>query len=124
MLSTNSNFADVVNYVIGIINLTIPVLVALAVVMFMWGAVRFIMKSGESVGGAAERDAMVWGVIALFVLFSIWGILHIMQNTLLGAGSYSGSSAGSSGNCVTTSHTITNSSNGVIGAVKTTDCSK
>ncbi|HVZ76179.1 MAG TPA: hypothetical protein VG934_02850 [Candidatus Paceibacterota bacterium] len=85
MLSNNSTFADVVSYAIGIINLTIPVLVAFAIVVFMWGAVRFIMKSGESVGGAAERDAMVWGIIALFVLFSIWGILAILQNTLLGA---------------------------------------
>lgn len=77
----------VIGSVIALINHSIPVLIALALVIFMYGCVRYIMAAGGKAEGGASRSAIAWGLVALFVLFSVWGILGIMCATLLGSGS-------------------------------------
>lgn len=83
MLSHSSSLKDVVSWTIGIINQIIPVLTVLALALFMWAVVRYILKAEESHGKGEERTALLWGIIALFVLFSVWGIVKILQRTLL-----------------------------------------
>jgi len=60
-------------------------LVALAVVWFIWNVVRYVMSSDEEKKGAAKSQ-MIWGIIAIAVIVSIWGIVGILQN-LFGVGS-------------------------------------
>lgn len=83
MLTPSSTFRDVVDLSISLINLVIPVLVALALVLFLWGGVRYIYKSGDAHGKGADKEALLWGVIALFVLFSIWGLLRLLKESFL-----------------------------------------
>ncbi len=83
MLSNHSSLAGVVSFIIGIINSIIPVLVVLALVLFMYSGLRYVLKASESHGKGAERSAMMWGIVALFVIISVWGLLRIMCATLL-----------------------------------------
>ena len=76
--------ASLVNQFVELINTAIPVLFSLALVLFLWGGVRYIYKSGDVKGKSEERTAMVWGLVALFVLFSIWGIIRILQDSFFG----------------------------------------
>lgn len=78
---TSLSLSGLIGKFIGIVEQLIPVLFALALVYFMWSGVRYVIKSGE--GGAEERSNLLWGVIALFVMFSIWGILQILCQSLL-----------------------------------------
>lgn len=86
-LTEASSLKDVVAFVIGYIDLIIPVLAAAALVLFLWSGLQYILKAGESHGKGAEREALLWGVIALFVLFSVWGILRLVCSTLIGTSS-------------------------------------
>lgn len=86
-LSGSSSFSSVVAWVIGFINLVIPVLTLLALVLFLYSGYRYIIKSGETQGKGREREALLWGIVALFVLFSVWGLLRIICNTLVGSDS-------------------------------------
>ena len=52
-----------------------------AVVVFFWGMVKYIYSLGEK-EKADGRWLMVWGVIALFVMVSVWGLVNILKNTL------------------------------------------
>lgn len=90
-IGPGDTFRDVVLFIISLIDMAIPVLVALALVLFLWGAMRYVAKSADAHGKGADKEALLWGLIALFVLFSIWGILRILNNTFLGAGSSGGS---------------------------------
>ncbi len=74
--------ADVVSHVIGLINTIIPVLFTLALVLFMWTAVRYVTQASE--GGGEVRGQLLWGIIALFVILSIWGLVNILCYTFLG----------------------------------------
>ncbi len=57
----------------------------LALLVFFWGLVKFIMSAGP--GGKADgKQLMIWGTIALFVMVSIWGIVHFIGGEILGEG--------------------------------------
>ena len=73
------NFASIIqNTLVPLINLTVSVLSALAIVVFFWGLVRYIYESGDAHGHSEGKERIIWSLIALFVLFSIWGILALM----------------------------------------------
>lgn len=78
---TSLTFGGLIGKFIGIIEQIMPVLFTLALLFFMWSAVRYVIKSGE--GGAEERSNLLWGLVGLFVLFSVWGILQILCMTFL-----------------------------------------
>lgn len=60
--------------------------VGIALVVFIWGLVQFIYASGDEKAIEVGRERMVWGIVALFFVVSVWGIVGILQ-TMLGVGS-------------------------------------
>lgn len=53
----------------------IPVLVGLAVVYFFWGIGQFILHdAGNDKAREDGKKKILWGIIALFVMVSLWGI--------------------------------------------------
>lgn len=67
---------------VDLMNLTIRILFGLAVAYFFWGMIQFIAKSGEERARTEGRKKMLWGIIALFVMASIYGILALVGSTL------------------------------------------
>ncbi len=65
----------------------------LALVLFLYSGLQYVLKANDSHGKGPEREALMWGVIALFVLVSVWGLIRIMCGTFLGNSSCSTSSA-------------------------------
>jgi hypothetical protein len=63
----------------------LPVLVALAFLVFVWGLVVFISRSGDDKSREEGKHKIVWGIIGLFIITSIWGILALFQ-TMAGVG--------------------------------------
>ncbi len=53
-------------------------LIAFAVVWFIWNVIRFTMASDED-KKASARSQMIWGIVALAVIVSIWGLVAILQ---------------------------------------------
>lgn len=62
----------------------IPLMMATALLVFFYGLVMFIWKGKEG-GEALEKgkQLMIYSIVALFVMVSIWGIIQLMQSTLL-----------------------------------------
>jgi hypothetical protein len=52
---------------------------ALIVVWIIWSAFNFAKAEGEERG--KYRDAIVWGIVALFIVISIYGLVAILSNT-------------------------------------------
>lgn len=63
----------------GVINLLIKVAVAFAVVFFFWGLAKMILRGGDEKATEEGKKIMVWGIIALFVIIAIWGIVTFIQ---------------------------------------------
>ncbi len=73
---------SLVNQFVDLINLAIPVIIGVGIIFFLYTVVRYIAKAGDAHGKEAERTAIVWGLVALFVLFSVWGIINIFRQML------------------------------------------
>jgi hypothetical protein len=67
---------DLITTVRGLVADLIPLMFGLALVYFFWGVGQFILKSGEEAKREEGKQKMLWGVIALFVMFSIFGIFQ------------------------------------------------
>lgn len=75
------------NRVLVLINPLILLVSGLALLFFMWCLARFIMglSNGNEEQVKAGKNCMTWGIVALFVLFSFWGILSILQSSAFGS---------------------------------------
>ena len=72
-LASAKNIADVVGVVKGVINTIIPLLISVAVLTLIWGIVKFITSAGNEEKRKEGRDLMIYGIIGLFIMVSIWG---------------------------------------------------
>jgi hypothetical protein len=63
-----------------IFNFLIPVLIAAALAVFFWGLVKYIWSQGKD--SKAGRQIMTAGLVSLFVMVSVWGIILLAQNAL------------------------------------------
>ena len=81
----------------GIVNSLIPLLLTIAVVIFLWGLLKYLFKIGGEEGSKGGLQIMLWGVVAIFVMVSIWGLVSLLQTTL-GVGSQSGATVANPAN--------------------------
>lgn len=106
LLNSGATFASIVQSIVGLINMLIGVLATLAIVVFFWGLVQYIYHAKDAHAHGEGRERILWSLIALFVLFSIWGILALMQVAFFGGTTTnSGTISPSYGNTSTTNTT-------------------
>lgn len=63
------------NELAQVLKIVLNILGALAFVAFWWGVAKFILAAGDSKSIAEGKQFMLYGVLALFILVSIRGIL-------------------------------------------------
>jgi len=64
-----------------IINALMPFIVALAVLFFMWGVFQFVKSAGNEDERTEGRNRMIYGIIGIFVMVSVWGFVNLLDNT-------------------------------------------
>ncbi|HEY4509127.1 MAG TPA: hypothetical protein VJC13_02490 [Candidatus Paceibacterota bacterium] len=62
----------------GILGTVIPIIFGIALIYFFWGSAQFILESGDVKKREDGKQKMIWGIVALFVMFSIYGILRFI----------------------------------------------
>ena len=84
VLSADSpkNFKDVINnvFINGLIRPLVPLLIGLAVVVFVYGVLLLMLSEG----GEKKEDGkkyMFWGIIGIFVMVSVWGLVSVLRST-------------------------------------------
>jgi len=75
-------FGDFIRIFIDLIKLAFPVMIGLALLVFFKGLIAFIAKSGDAKSHEEGRSLMIWGVIALFIMVSVFGILRFFYGDL------------------------------------------
>jgi len=59
------------------------ILIGVALIVFFWGLVKFIIRpGGDEKAVEGGKRLMIWGVVALFVMLSVWGIVGLVQRNL------------------------------------------
>ena len=70
--------------VVGAINfIVIPVIFALAFLVFVWGMMKYFFINGGDEGKRAEgRSFALWGILWMVVVVSVWGFVNLVLSTL------------------------------------------
>jgi len=70
--------------IIGAINIVVvPLIFAFAFAAFIWGIVNYFFLHGDDEKGRGEgRQFILWGVIGMVVLLSVWGFVNLLLSTL------------------------------------------
>lgn len=72
-------------------NVLVPLVFALAFLMFIWGVFQyFILGSDDEGKRETGRSFMLYGIIGFVVMVSIWGIVNILSTGLFGTGADQG----------------------------------
>ena len=75
--------SDVVSrFVDLIIDPAILVIFTFGFFLFIWGLVQFLWNLDEGGENAAGKQHMLWGIVGMLIMVSVFGILNIIDNTL------------------------------------------
>ncbi|HEY1036993.1 MAG TPA: hypothetical protein VGE62_00260 [Candidatus Paceibacterota bacterium] len=64
-----------------LINRIAPLIVSLTVVVFIWGVFKYVTAAGDSDARQEARGYMTWGIVSLFVMVSVWGLVNLLVAT-------------------------------------------
>ena len=80
----NKNFQEIVKeFILLALKYTLTLLVGLTVLMFAFGLMKYMFKGQSSDTARSEgRQLMLWGVIGLFVMTSVWGLVAIFASVI------------------------------------------
>lgn len=89
-MAAPSSFKELTDQVLKILNAGITTVLILGLVIYFYGVSTSVSKytTGTISGTEIEkfRVHVAWGVVALFVMVSVWGILALVQNTVFSSG--------------------------------------
>jgi hypothetical protein len=74
-------FGSILGVINSLVNELIPLTMALALLAFFWGLVKYIWNSGNEESKADGKKIMIAGIVGLFVMISIWGLVGIIAQT-------------------------------------------
>jgi len=74
LFSVLGNISDLIRF-------ATPIVVGLALLGFFWGLAVFIFSAGNAKKQAQGRSIMIWGILALFIMLSVFGIIGTLQST-------------------------------------------
>lgn len=63
------------------LNLGVQLMIAAAVVFVIWQGFQFVTAGGEEEKRAESRSGIVYGVIGIVVMLSVWGLISIVLSS-------------------------------------------
>jgi succinate dehydrogenase/fumarate reductase cytochrome b subunit len=67
-----------------IVNPLIVLMFAAALMYFLYGVFQFIVNADQSEDRETGKQHMLWGIIGMFLMFAVFALLRIIQNTVGG----------------------------------------
>lgn len=77
----------ITSFTSNIVRALVGLFAAMAMAAFFWGLVQYIWgaREGKEDQISKGNKFMIWGLLALFVMFSVWGIIKLFQGVLFGS---------------------------------------
>jgi hypothetical protein len=74
------DFKGLILWFINLLSSVVPIIFGLGLIYFFWGMVRYISSNEEGAKGGG-KSTMVWGLIGLFVMSCVYGILSLLKSS-------------------------------------------
>lgn len=66
--------------ILGLLDVATVLIVALSVVYFLYGIFKYVAADSDE-NRSAGRAVMIHGIIAIFVMVSVWGLVNVLSET-------------------------------------------
>lgn len=78
-------FRELTGEILKIGNYIIPLIISLGLVYFLWGVSKYVAPGGDDDKIKEGKNMMIYGIIGLFFMVSVWGLVAIVTQTFFGA---------------------------------------
>jgi hypothetical protein len=75
-----SNVQNLVRNLTAIANTVIGLLAVVAIIVFIWGIIKYVLAEGDAEKRADARGFMIYGVVGIAVLVGIWALVNFLLN--------------------------------------------
>lgn len=75
-------YQSLVADIIAVVDITIPIIIAAAILYYTINITRALLGEKGTINQQKLRTVATWGIVIVFVMVSIWGILRLLHNTL------------------------------------------
>lgn len=79
MAAGQQTLGSLITTIIGYANQLLFLMMGIAVVMFVFNIIKYFIKADADRSQAGQY--VMWSLIGFFVIFSLWGLVNILQNT-------------------------------------------
>jgi Type IV secretion system pilin len=76
-----TNLGNAIQSLTGIINILIPFFIAIAVLVFIYGLIKYVLQAGNAEARVEARGYIIYGIIGIVVMLSVFGLVNLVQNT-------------------------------------------
>lgn len=76
-----ANLTELIFLLTDTLLLVIPVIFGLALVAILWTGAKLILHADNERERAENVNMLIWGIVILFVMVSIWGLVNLLKNT-------------------------------------------
>jgi len=66
----------------GLVQQVVALLVGVAVLLILWGILKYISKGGDAEQVKEARRFITFGIVGLFVMVSIWALVYVIVLTV------------------------------------------
>jgi len=78
--SGSSGLGGLLKWFSGILSLAVPIIISIAVVWFIWSVFQYAIAANEE-DKAKAKTHIIWGIVGLFIMVSVWGLVGILSST-------------------------------------------
>ncbi len=68
----------IVDNVKALVNNIIPILLIIGTIVFLWGVILYLTAGADEEKRANARSLMIYGLVGLFVMVAVWGIVNVL----------------------------------------------
>ncbi|MEX0931288.1 MAG: hypothetical protein WDZ88_00900 [Candidatus Paceibacterota bacterium] len=79
---SEGTYQGVVLGVVGLLSTATSVIIGLSLVFFLFNVLRYIKDGANEKRREDIRQGMLWGIVALFVSVSVWGLVNLLRGFL------------------------------------------
>lgn len=79
--ATSSLEDVIINIQIFINSTLIPFVIGIAVLIFIFGLFQFITAGGDEEKLKTARGTIIWGIVIIAVMISVWGLINLVVGT-------------------------------------------
>lgn len=78
-----ASMKTLVNSIVDVlVNPLIIFIFALALVLFLYGVLKYLLNPENEEVRKTSKSHMLWGIIGMFIMVSVFGIMNLILNTI------------------------------------------